>query len=123
MQVSRTTGWTDDTEVLVSSVATRLHRIEAFPGVGGSNAAFVQIWNNANPNPGTTVADVVIRIPPSGTVAGAMDLTPVTVDFGSSGLLFNTALSYLVTTTGANETVPTGVNAPTKVELHFTPLA
>jgi len=52
-----------------------------------------------------------------------MDLTPVTVDFGSSGLLFNTALSYLVTTTGANETVPTGVNAPTAVELHFTPLA
>jgi len=103
----------DDTEQTVYAGACRLTAIEALLNVAQTES-FLQLWDNANPNPGTTAPRMVIPIPAIAT-QGLMRKFKLIMPNG--GLRFGTALTCLLTTTHDGETAATTTAVPQKLDL------
>lgn len=117
MAVSRTTAFTDDTEVTATGSAGRLLAVRIQSNPSQQNTIFLQIWDATNPNPGTTAPTMVLPIP----------ATHASRRGGSKyhfaqGVLFATAITYLVTTTATGDTVPTSNDAIGAVTLYWEPI-
>jgi hypothetical protein len=112
MAVSSATAWTSDVEITASTGPCRLTAVEATVGAAAANTVYIQLWNNADPNPATTAADMVLPLP----VAPTGDR--VKFVFPGGGIRFGTALTWLVTTTATGETAPT-TDAPQIVNVYY----
>ena len=109
MPVSRTTSWTDDTEISASAAAARLKAVTVYKEVAGS-AGFIQFWNVANPDPGTTAPLFVLPVP---AARGMFKFV------FPAGYVFGTAITYMPTTTHDGETAMTDAMV---VEVFYEPL-
>lgn len=104
-------------EIQVQTGAADISAIEIQYNPAMATAAYVRLWNVANPTPGTTEPDLVVFIPASQAAAGA---TRVKVIFGG-GIRFDTALSYGVyTTPHSGSTAASGTGAPLSVQVFYT---
>ena len=110
----------DDTEQTVSATAAYITSIRCYPGRGSTADIYLQVWNDANPNPATTEPDLVIEILQTGGTALSANVRPTVAVF-PGGLRFTTAITALVTTTAFGATVPTGADVPA-VEIDYAPI-
>lgn len=114
---STVANWSSgNNEIQVQTGAADISAVEIQYNPAMATAAYVRLWNVANPTPGTTEPDFVILIPASQAAAGA---TRVKVILGG-GLRFDTALSYGVyTTPHSGSTAASGTGAPLSVQVFY----
>ena len=115
MAVSSATSWADTTEVVASSTATRLKSVVIRCNPDSAADSSVQLWNHANPTPGTTAPDFAILVPSAAKMGRELKLN---VPFG--GIYCDTGLTWFVSTTAGGGTAAT-TNAPLLVDVHYTP--
>jgi hypothetical protein len=113
--VSRATAFVDDTEIVASTVACRLKAVVVDVPAAAAAETYIQIWDNATPDPGTTAPNMVLPVPRVAVMGARRRLKFLF----AAGHVFGTALSWLPTTTVSGQTVPTGADVPLAVELHF----
>ena len=115
MAVSRATSWADDTEVSASATGARLKAVVFTAISGAAGEAFIQLWDVADPTPGTTAPRLVIAVPVfTGVPRRRKVIFP-------GGFPFATALTWFVSTTHDGATAAT-TTAPSSVDLYFEPI-
>lgn len=117
MAVTRVTTYTDTTEEQVRTGRTLVQAIEVEVDPSSSAEVYVQLYNVANPTPGTTAPNAVIPIPPV-----ARDSKRKRKVVFAGGLAFDTALSFFTSTTHDGATAPTGADAPEYVAVYWLPV-
>ena len=105
----------DDTEQTVCAAACRLTAIEVLLNVA-QTACYLQLWDSADPDPGTTAPLMVIPVP---TVAIQGLMRKFKVIFPNGGYRFGTALTMLATTTATGETAVTTTAIPQRVDIFY----
>lgn len=112
--ISTATSWADTTEVSAYAAAVRLKAVVLDLAQGVSNETFVQLWDVANPTPGTTAPRLVLPVPRTTLIGIRRRIKYVF----PGGLPFTTALTWFVSTTHDGATAAT-TDAPLVVEIHF----
>ena len=105
----------DDTEQVVCSSACRLTAVEILLNVA-QTACYIQLWDSADPDPGT---DAPVMVIPAPTVANQGLMRKFKVIIPNGGLRFATALSVLATTTPSGQTAVTTTAIPQKVDIFY----
>jgi len=105
-----------------SATAAYVKAIIAYPGDLSTVSAFVQLYNAAGAEPGTTVPDAVFPIRPAGGTALSSRRRPAKFIFPNGGIQFDTALTLTVTSTGTGSVAPQNASAPGRVEIHYAPI-
>ena len=115
MAVSSATSWADTTEISASATAARLKAVVFTPISGAAGEVFIQLWDVANPTPGTTAPRHVIAVPIfTGVPRRRKVIFP-------GGFPFATALTWFVSTTHDGATAAT-TDAPSVVDIYFEPI-
>jgi len=116
MALTEFTGaWTDTTEQTVLAAGpARVTGIEVDANIAQSAVCFVQLFDNADPTPGTTVPDLVFKINALSTNAKRKNK----VQF-PGGVYFGTAITCFVSTTGSGATAPLTTVLPDRVRVHY----
>ena len=99
MAVARLSAFADTTEQTVSSVAAYLSGVFVYNPARTATDGWIEIWNAANPTPGTTEPDVILYIP---FAASNRD----SFRFNFPRILFGTAITAFF-----NDTSPLDVSA------------
>jgi hypothetical protein len=134
MAVKTITAWVTDTEQTVYGYAARLNAVEIIPHSTQASEVYLQIWNVANPDPGTTAPNLVLRIPTGDSQGAGADADRTTAPSGGSsrkikyvfsgaGFIFDTAITILCTTTPSGQTAASTTSLPEQVRVFYTPLA
>jgi len=106
-------AWANTTEQTVASAAVRLHKIEIFPNQEQSAIAYLDLWDVANPTPGTTTP--TLRIPIQSVTTNGY-VRKITVD--CHGIRFGTAVTAFVSTDGGATAVLT-TTIPLEIKVYF----
>lgn len=114
--VSRTTAFSNDTEILAHTGACRLKAVIIDITDAGDAENYVQLWDSVTADPGTTAPRVVLPVP--FLVAGVFGTKRRYKYVFPGGLPFGTGLSYLATTTHDGETAAPATDIAA-VEVHF----
>jgi len=117
--VSRATAFVDDTEILAFTGACRLNAVMIDVPLAAAAETFIQLWDNANPDPATTTPRMVLPVPR----VAVMGLRRRFKYVFPGGLVFGTALTWLPTTTYNGQTVPTGADVPLAISVFFEKLS
>jgi hypothetical protein len=108
MAVSRTTTFSDTTEILARNGLSRLSAIRAYPGASANY--WVQVWNAANPTPGTTPPDIQFPVYTTRREPMLVIFDKIVLD----------AVSYFASTAASGGTATT--NTGIAVEVYYEPL-
>lgn len=129
MSVFTASTWADDTEQTVYSGACRVTAIEIQPHQLQVNEVYLQLWNDANPNPATTKPNMVIPVgavstqgagthsKSGGSAEGGPRVRKVL--FPGGGFRFGTACTILCTTTPDGETAASTTSHPARVRVFY----
>lgn len=101
----------DETPVVLGSGKQHLKKIHVFQRTFDAPALFVQLFNDATPDVGTDLPDVVLRVPP-GKVDNQATYADYILGTDEGGLQYATALAVAVTTTASGGTGPTAGDEP-----------
>lgn len=113
MAVSSATSWADTTEVSACASGCRLEAVKIRLNQSSAASSFLQLWNVANPTPGSTAPRIQIEIPAASVIGQVREWN---INFG--GQPFPTALTWFVSTASAGGTGAT-TSAPQLVEVYF----
>ena len=128
MPVFSATTWVDDTEQTVSAAACRVTAIEILPHEEQANEVYLQLFNSADPDPGTTAPNMVIPIGTNTTQGAGTANTWTTaggmsrkrkVIFPGGGFRFGTACTAICTTTATGETAATTTSLPKSIRIFY----
>ena len=112
---SFTGAWTDTTEQTVLASACRVTRIDAYPHASQAAEVYIQLWDVANPTPGTTDTKMCLPVG-SLTVQGPRKTTFL---FPGGGIRFATACTIFCATGPEGATGATTTSLPPRIDVYY----
>lgn len=110
------TSWADDTEQTVKASACRVNRVDVYPHASQAAEVYINFWDVANPNPGTTATKMQLPIG-TATIQGARK--KITFLFPGGGIRFATACTIHCATDTTGETAPTTTSLPPRIDVWY----
>lgn len=110
--------WADTTEQTAVSVACRVNSITIHTDTDQTEG-HVQLWDVANPTPGTTAPDYAYCIP-AATISAKRRHK---ILFPGGGVIFSTAVTLFVATAAGGATAVLTTAIPDDIIIDYTPLA
>ena len=118
MAVATFTTWADTTEQTVLAAACRVTAIEIARHAEQANEVYLQLFDVANPTPGTTAPRMVLPVP-TVAVAGGGNSPHIYKYIFPGGLRFGTACTAFCSTTDDGATAPTTTSLPPRIRVFF----